>query len=96
MFVNEFLVVGDYRLGNGLSDSIDLGRVTTTGDADTDIDTGEFVKADDENRFVDLCWSELENPIFNCRRTLLGIFNANSISDWYFEFSFLYIYFDPR
>lgn len=68
VFVNEFLVVGDYRLGDGLSDSIDLGSVTTTGDADTDVDTGEFVKADDEDGFVDLGWTMLENPIFkSCR-----------------------------
>lgn len=47
VFINEFLVVGDYRLGDSLSDSVDLGSVTTAGDADTDIDTGKFVKADD-------------------------------------------------
>ena len=54
VLVDVFLVVGDYRLGNGLSDSIDLGSVTTTGNADSDIDTGELVKADDKEGFVDL------------------------------------------
>lgn len=54
MLVDVFLVVGHYRFGNGLSDGVDLRCVTTAGDADADIDCGEFVKADDEEGFVDL------------------------------------------
>lgn len=54
IFVDVFLVVGDYRFGDGLSDGVDLGCVTTTGDADADVNTGEFVEADDEEGFVDL------------------------------------------
>lgn len=56
ILVDVLLVVGDYGLGDGLSDGVDLGCVTTTGDADADVDTGEFVEADDEEGFVDLGW----------------------------------------
>lgn len=54
MLVNELLVVGDDGLGDGLADGVDLGDVTTTSDADTDIDTGELVEADDQKGLVDL------------------------------------------
>lgn len=54
VLVNELLVVGDDGLGDGLADGVDLGDVTTTGDADTDIDTGELVEADDQKGLVDL------------------------------------------
>lgn len=37
-----------------LTDSIDLGSVTTTADTDTDIDAGELVKSNNEERLVDL------------------------------------------
>ena len=37
-----------------MSDGVDLGCVSTTGDSDADIDVGEFVKTDDEEGFVDL------------------------------------------
>jgi hypothetical protein len=40
VLIDEFLVVGDDGLGDGLTDGVDLGSVTTTGDADTDIDIG--------------------------------------------------------
>ena len=54
VLVNVLLVVGDDRFGDCLSDGVDLRSVTTTSNADTDVDIGEFVKADDEERFVDL------------------------------------------
>lgn len=54
VLVDELLVVGDNRLGDGLADGVDLGNVTTTGDADTDVDSSEFVKTDDQEGFVDL------------------------------------------
>lgn len=54
VLVDELLVVGDEGLGDGLTDGVDLGGVTTAGDADADVDVGEFVEADDEERFVDL------------------------------------------
>jgi hypothetical protein len=54
VLVDELLVVGDEGLGNGLTDGVDLGSVTTTGDADTDVDVGELVEADNQERLVDL------------------------------------------
>lgn len=54
MLVDELLVVGDDGLGNGLTDGVDLGSVTTTGDADADVDVGELVEAKDEEGLVDL------------------------------------------
>lgn len=54
MLVDELLVVGDQRLGNGLTDGVDLRSLTTTGDADTDVDVGELVEADNEDGLVDL------------------------------------------
>jgi hypothetical protein len=54
VLVNELLVVGNQGLGDSLADGIDLRSVTTTGDTDTDVDTGELVKANDKEGFVDL------------------------------------------
>lgn len=54
VLVDVFLVVGDYRLGDGLSDGVDLGGVTTTVDTDADVDFGELVEAEEENGLVDL------------------------------------------
>lgn len=54
VLINVLLVVGDQRLGNGLTDSVDLRSVTTTGDADTDVDVGELVEADNQEGLVDL------------------------------------------
>lgn len=54
MLIDELLVVGDEGLGNGLTDGVDLGGVTTTSDADADVDVGELVEADNQERLVDL------------------------------------------
>lgn len=54
MLVDELLVVGDDGLCDGLADGVDLRGVATAGDADTDIDAGELVEADDEEGLVDL------------------------------------------
>lgn len=97
MLIDEFLVVGNQSLGNGLSHSagksmlaslceiitrfrsashpflpqkldetpgmlrrpsngnvLDLRSVTTTGDADADVQLGELVEADDQEGLVDL------------------------------------------
>lgn len=40
VLVDVLLVVGDDGLGDGLTDGVDLGGVSTTGDADADIDVG--------------------------------------------------------
>lgn len=49
-----FLVICNQRLGNGLSDGIYLGSLTTTADADTDVDIGELVQAEDQERLIEL------------------------------------------
>ena len=54
MLIDVLLVVGDDGLGDGLTDGVNLGGVTTTGDADTDVDTGKLVGTDDEEGLVDL------------------------------------------
>ena len=54
VLVNVLLVVGDDRLGDGLTDGVDLRGVTTTGDADADVDTSELVGTDDQEGLVDL------------------------------------------
>lgn len=65
MLVNVLLVVGDDRLGDGLADGVDLRGVTTTGDADADVDTGELVGTDDQEGLVDLVIRALEITISN-------------------------------
>lgn len=54
VLVDVFLVVGDDRLGDSLSDGVDLGSVAAAGDADADVNIGELVEADDQEGFVDL------------------------------------------
>ena len=54
MLIDELLVVCDDRLGDGLADGVDLGSVSTSGDSDADVDTGELVEADNQERLVDL------------------------------------------
>lgn len=47
-------MVCDQTLGNGLSDGVDLGDVTTTGDSDSDIDVGELVQTNQDQWLVNL------------------------------------------
>lgn len=54
VLIDELLVIGDDRLGDGLTDGVDLGCVSTTGNSDSDVDIGELVKSNDEERLVDL------------------------------------------
>ena len=54
VLVDVLLVVGDDRLGDSLTDSINLRSLTTTRDTDTDIDTSELVGSNDQERFIDL------------------------------------------
>ena len=54
MLVDVLLVVGDDGLGDCLADGVDLRGVTTTGDTDADVDTGELVGSDDQEGLVDL------------------------------------------
>lgn len=54
VLIDVFLVVSDDALGDGLTDGIDLRGMTTTGNANADVDFGEAVEAEDEEGFVDL------------------------------------------
>jgi hypothetical protein len=54
MLIDVLLVVGDDGLGDGLTDGVDLGRVSTTSNSDADVDIGEFLKTNNEEGFVDL------------------------------------------
>lgn len=54
VLVHVLLVVCHDGFGNGLADGVDLGRVAAASDADPDVHPGEFVQAEDEERFVDL------------------------------------------
>lgn len=78
MLIDELLVVGDQGLGDCLSDSVDLGSVTTTGDTDTDVEAGELVEADNEQGLVDLGsengrLNELERAAVDLDQTLSGL-----------------------
>jgi hypothetical protein len=54
VLIDVFLVVCDNGLGDGLTDGVDLGCVSTTSDSDADVDVGEFLETDNEEGFVDL------------------------------------------
>lgn len=54
VLVDILLVVGHQGLGDGLADGVDLRGVATAADADADVDLGELVDANDEERLVDL------------------------------------------
>jgi hypothetical protein len=54
VLIDELLVVGDNGLGDGLTDGVDLRRVSTTSNSDADIDVGELLETDDQEGFVDL------------------------------------------
>ena len=61
MLVDELLVVGDQALGDGLADGVDLRRVASAGDPYPDVNLGELVEADDQQRLVDLFLPSLDN-----------------------------------
>ena len=54
VLINELLVVCDDRLGDGLTDGIDLGCVSTTGNSDADVDILELLNTGNQKRLVDL------------------------------------------
>lgn len=78
MLIDEFLVVGDNGLGDGLTDGVDLGCVSTTSNPDADIDVGELVKTNYEKGFVDLeskdfGLDEVERLAVNLYEALAGL-----------------------
>lgn len=51
-FIDVFLVVSNQTFSNGLSDGVNLGNVTTTGDFNSDVNTLEFIQTDQSQWFV--------------------------------------------
>lgn len=56
--VDVFLVESDEGLGNGLADGVDLGGVAAARDSHSNVDLGELVCPQEQERLVDL---DLEN-----------------------------------
>ena len=54
MLVDVLLVIGYDRLGDSLTDGVDLRCMTTAGDSYSDIDARELIHANNQERFVDL------------------------------------------
>lgn len=54
VLIDIFLVVGNNGFGDRLTDGVDLRSVTTSSNPDSDVDFGEFVETDNQERFVDL------------------------------------------
>ena len=53
MLIDVLLIVRNDALSDCLANSVDLRCVTTAGDAHADVDLGELVESDDQERFVD-------------------------------------------
>ena len=75
-------VVGNDCLSNRLTDSVDLGGVSTTLDADADVDGTESILASYQNRLIDLESEDLRLEEVNGRAinvdeatALLGVCN---------------------
>ena len=54
-----FLIVGNERLGKGLTDGIDLSDTSTTLDANPDVNVGKAVLAEQEDRLQKLVLESL-------------------------------------
>jgi hypothetical protein len=54
VLIDELLVVGNDGLGDGLTNGVNLGCVSTTGNSDADVDVGELVETNDQEGLVDL------------------------------------------
>lgn len=85
VLVDEFLVVCDDRLGDGLTDGVDLGSVSTTGNSDADIDASELVEADNQEGLVDLesqdlGLDEVEGLAVDLNQSLTSLIFFSSVS----------------
>lgn len=83
LLINELLVVGNDTLGNSLTDGVNLGDVTTTVNADTDVNVGELVETSDEEGLVDLVSEDLgldkgDGRTVDLEETLTGLDVGNS------------------
>jgi hypothetical protein len=80
--IDKLLVVGNDGLGESLTDSVDLGSVSTTLDTDTDVNVGELVRANAEDGLVDLelqdiGLDELDGGSVQADETLTGLAVSN-------------------
>lgn len=83
LLINELLVVGNDTLSNSLTDGVDLGDVTTTGDADTDVNVGELFETSNKKGLVDLVSENLgldkgDGRTVDLEETLTGLDVGNS------------------
>lgn len=68
VLIDELLVVGDEGLSDSLTDGVDLGSVTTTGNANADVNTSELVEADNQERLIKLLAKQSERvPLYFLR-----------------------------
>lgn len=65
-FIHIFLIVGHNALCDSLSNGVYLRSVSTTIHPDTNVDIGEFIEADDEERLIDLVQANVSgsSPLF--------------------------------
>ena len=59
------LVEGHQSLGDSLTDSVDLGDVTTTAHTDTDVHTGELLLAQQQHGLLQLVLEHLGLDVLN-------------------------------
>lgn len=83
VLVDELLVVGDDGLGDSLTDGVHLRGVSSSSDTDTDVDTSELLKTDDQERLVDLepqdlGLDEVQGLSVDLKETLTGLAVSDS------------------
>ena len=79
------MVVSNNALGNGLTDGVNLGNVTTTVNSDSNVNVGELVKTSNEEGLVNLVTEDLglnkgDGGTINLEETLTGLDVGNSSS----------------
>lgn len=85
LFIDELLVVGNQTLSDSLSDGVDLGNVTTTGDSNSDVNVGELVQTNQQQWFVnlesqDFWFHQSDWRTVNLNQTLTGLNVGNGSS----------------
>jgi len=78
VLIDELLVICNDRLGDSLTDGVNLRCVSTTSNPDADVDACEFVETNDQEGFVDLesqdLWlDEVERLSVNLDESFTGL-----------------------
>ena len=78
VLVDELLEVRNNRLGDSLTDGVNLRGVSSSSDADADVDVGELLKTDDQEGLVDLepqdlGLDEVQGLAVDLKKTLTGL-----------------------